>query len=59
VLEIDVVGQELTVRLNDVELTRATSIDNPRGHIGIQAETGALEFRAIEIEELSRDGGEQ
>jgi hypothetical protein len=51
VLLIEVVGAELRAVLNGVELTRAAGIDNPRGFIGIQAETGALEFRRIEIEE--------
>jgi hypothetical protein len=36
--------------LNGTELTHALGIENPRGYIGIQAETGALEFRTIEIE---------
>lgn len=51
VLEIEVLGSELRAALNGVELTRASGIENPRGFIGIQAETGALEFRRIEIEE--------
>jgi hypothetical protein len=50
-LEIEASGDTLEVRLNGVLLTRAGGIENPRGHIGIQAETGALEFRSIEIAE--------
>jgi hypothetical protein len=50
VLEIEATGSEVSVRLNGTELTHALGIENPRGHIGIQAETGALEFRTIEIE---------
>jgi hypothetical protein len=48
-LEIDVSGERLTVDLNGVRLTDATGIVNPTGYIGLQAETGAVEFRAIEI----------
>ncbi len=48
-LEIDVEGEELAVRLNGEALTDAWAIENPRGYIGIQAELGAIEFRAIEI----------
>lgn len=52
-LEIEVAGERLEVRLNGTLLTRASGIENPRGYIGIQAETGALEFRSIEIEEVA------
>ena len=48
-LEIDVEGESLAVRLNGEPLTEASAIENPRGYIGIQAELGAVEFRAIEI----------
>ena len=41
--EIDVLDDRLTVQLNGVVVTRATNIVNPRGHIGIQGETGAFE----------------
>jgi hypothetical protein len=50
-LEVDVVGRELTVRLNGTEVMRAGNIANPRGHIGLQGETGALEFRRVDIRE--------
>jgi hypothetical protein len=50
-LEIEAAGPMLEVRLNGTLLTRAAGIENPDGHIGIQAETGALEFRSIEIAE--------
>lgn len=49
VMEIDVAGSSLTVLLNGTEVTRAFNIVNPRGHIGIQGETGAVEYRTIEI----------
>jgi hypothetical protein len=48
-LEIIVSGESLTVRLNGTEITRATNIVRQPGHIGLQAETGAVEYRAIEI----------
>ena len=50
--EIECRGKELTVRLNNVVVTRATSIERPRGHVGIQAEHGRLEFRRLEIAEF-------
>ena len=48
--EIECVGEELSVALNGVEVTTATDIKRLRGHVGIQAEHGLLEFRSIEIE---------
>jgi 3-keto-disaccharide hydrolase len=45
-------GQTLNVSLNDVPVTRARGIANPTGYIGIQGETGTLEFRSIRIREL-------
>ena len=50
-LEVDVEGDVLSVKLNGEPLTEALSIENPSGYIGIQAERGAIEFRAIEIAE--------
>lgn len=50
-LEVDAIGDRLTVRFNGVEVMTAAQIANPRGYIGLQGETGALEFRAIEIRE--------
>jgi hypothetical protein len=50
-VEIDVVGDSLVVHLNGVPLTRAYGIVNPSGHIGIQGETGTVEFREIRIRE--------
>ena len=49
--EIDVVADRIIVRLNGVAVTSAAGVVNPRGFIGIQGETGALEYRAIEIRE--------
>lgn len=48
-LEIELAGDTLTVWLNGSELTRASNIVNPSGYIGLQGETGAVEFRRIEI----------
>jgi hypothetical protein len=50
-LEIAVHGDALTVALNGASLTRAGGIANARGYIGFQAETGRVEFRAIDIME--------
>jgi hypothetical protein len=49
--EIDATGDRIDVKLNGVAVTQASAIVNPRGHIGIQAETGVLEYRTIEISE--------
>jgi hypothetical protein len=51
-LLLTVRGTELTAELNGVPLTRAANIGNSPGHIGIQSETSALEFRKVEIREL-------
>ena len=50
-VEIDVDGEVLLVRLNGTRVTRAANVAPTSGFIGIQGETGALEFRAIEIRE--------
>lgn len=50
-LEITVAGDALTVRFNGTEVTRAGNITRQAGPIGIQAETGAVEFRSIAISE--------
>lgn len=50
-LEISALGDSLVVTLNDVPVTRAYGIVNPTGYIGIQGETGALEYRSIRIRE--------
>ena len=48
-VEITAAGDRLTVQLNGTVVTRAANIVNPRGHIGIQGETGTLEYRSIAI----------
>lgn len=50
--EITCRGEELTVKLNGELITTATSIKNRRGHVGIQAEHGLLEFRNIRVKHL-------
>ena len=39
----------LTVRFNGTEVTRAANIVKQAGYIGLQAEVGVVEFRAIEV----------
>ena len=51
--EITCKGEELYVKLNGILVTTATNIVNLRGHIGIQAEHGHLEFRNIRIQRLN------
>jgi hypothetical protein len=51
-LEVEVTGNRLFARLNGTEVLRAMEISNPRGYIGLQAETGTVEFRSVEIREL-------
>lgn len=51
VLEIDVAGDRLLVRLNGTEVLKAGNILNSPGYIGIQGETGVMEYRVIEISE--------
>jgi hypothetical protein len=48
-VEIDVLGDEIVVQLNGVPITHASGIVNPSGFIGIQGETGTVEFRTIEV----------
>jgi len=49
--EIKCVGEDLSVKLNGAQITKATSIKRLRGHVGIQGEHGHLEFRAVRIKE--------
>ena len=52
-LEVEVTGNRLTARLNGTDVLEAMEIANPRGFIGLQAEAGTVEFRSIEVRELS------
>ena len=49
-VEIELVGADLTVQLNGMLVTRASGIEDVAGYIGIQSETSAVEFRRIDIE---------
>ena len=49
-LEIELIGTELSVALNGVPLTKASGIDDAAGYIGIQSETSAVEFRRIDVQ---------
>jgi hypothetical protein len=49
--EIEVIGPTIVVRLNGALVTRASNIVNPTGYIGLQGETGIVEFRSITISE--------
>lgn len=51
-LDIRVEGDVLTVVLNDTEITTARGLGNSPGYIGIQGETGTLQFRSIRLTEL-------
>jgi len=51
-LGVRVSGDQLSVTLNGTEITRAGHILNRPGCIGIQGETGRLEFRSLRLREL-------
>jgi hypothetical protein len=51
-LRVRVEGDTLLVGLNDVVITRAAGLGNETGFIGIQGETGTLEFRSIKLRAL-------
>lgn len=51
-LAIELIGERLQVWLNGTRVTRAAGIARSRNFIGIQAETGALEFRSFRVQEL-------
>jgi hypothetical protein len=48
-LEADVIGATLVARLNGTEVLKAGGIANPAGYIGLQGETGAVEFRSLAV----------
>jgi hypothetical protein len=54
-LVVRVTGDSLSVELNDVLITRAAGLANATGFIGIQGETGALEFRSLRMRELESE----
>jgi hypothetical protein len=51
--EIDATGDRIRARINGVNVLDAAQIANLTGFIGIQGETGALEYRSIAIFERS------
>lgn len=51
-MEITVVGDLLSVRLNGDLVTTARDIINPTGRIGFQSEAGVVQYRNLEIHEL-------
>jgi len=51
-LNVRVRAATLTVELNGVEITRAEAIAGSPGYIGIQGETGTLEFRSVRLRTL-------
>lgn len=50
-LQVDLRGRALRVRVNDVEVSRADDIVERSGYIGLQSETGVVEYRGLEIQE--------
>ena len=53
-LEIEVTGTDLSVRLNGTAVTQASDIADVEGYLGIQSETSAVEFRRIDLQRLER-----
>lgn len=51
-MEITVIGNLLSVRLNGELVTTARNITNPTGRIGFQSEAGVVQYRNLEIHEL-------
>jgi hypothetical protein len=51
-LVIRVTGENAEASLNDVKVLEADGIGNGSGHIGIQGEAGALEFRSLRLRQL-------
>lgn len=47
------IGDELQVALNGVEICLARGLAEQPGHIGLQGETGVLEFRSLRLRSLS------
>lgn len=52
VLRVRVQGDTLVAWLNDVEITRASGLVTEPGFVGIQGETGVLEFRTFRLREI-------
>lgn len=56
VVEIDAIDDRITANLNGVRVLEASGVVNPAGYIGVQGETGSLEYRSIAIRERSTIG---
>jgi hypothetical protein len=52
-LGVRLAADQLSVTLNGAEITRAWHVLNSPGFIGIQGETGRLEFRSLQLRELT------
>lgn len=50
-LEFSAIGNTLIVRFNGTEVTRASNLMRLAGYIGLQAEAGVVEYRALAISE--------
>ena len=48
-LEVDVTGDRLVARFNGTEVLKAGGIANASGYVGLQGETGVLEFRSLDL----------
>lgn len=53
-IRLKVVGARAEVALNDVVITTSEAIQAAEGHIGLQAENGHIEWRALKIREFPR-----
>ncbi len=51
-ITVRVQGTSLSAELNGAQILRAEAIGNQTGFIGLQGETGALEFRSIRLQPL-------
>ena len=50
--EITCSGDTMTLRVNGVEQNRATKIGATDGHIALQSESAAIEFRNVKLTPL-------
>jgi hypothetical protein len=48
-IEVDVMGDRLVARFNGGEVLKAGGIANASGYIGLQGETGVVEFRSLDV----------
>ena len=50
--EVEAYKSWVTVRINDIVVSRAENVGTPSGLIGIQCEVGVVDIRNLEIREL-------